>query len=317
MAHRPPPNRARLLTGKAVELPHADPARPRVTCVIPTHSRDDMLTEAVASVLAQTTPPAEILVVDDLASASTRATVARISETSDIPIVYVPFDPEGRGSAGLSRNRGASSAGGDLLAFLDDDDLWEPTFLAALLERMTAGGADMAVAWTDFERGDYRGEGLRMEPGLRGSDALGKNPGLTGSNFLISRAAFTHVGGFDPELWVANDKDFLIRFLDADLPYAVVREPLVLQRAHDAGQLTSRTERRALGLERFREKYSARLERGDERQIRRAICSIRRKTSPLRAVRAWYLLRQAATYSASELASAVTGRLRGRPEIYR
>lgn len=275
-----------------------------------------MLTEAVASVLAQTVPPVEILVVDDLASASTRETVAGLASLTDIPIVYVPFVTEGGGSAGLSRNRGASSARGALLAFLDDDDLWEPTFLEAAMALLDTEGVVMAVAWTDYQRADYRGEGLRIEPALRPEHALGKNPGLTGSNFVMSGEAFASLGGFDAELW-AEDKDLLIRFLDAGLSYAVVRQPLVLQRAHDEGQLTSRTERRAQGLERFMQKYSHRLSRSDRREMRHAIYSIRRVTSTHRFGRAVYLALQALTYSGGGLFLAIRARLRGKPVLYR
>jgi len=276
-----------------------------------------MLVEAVRSVLDQTFAPMEIIVVDDLDSDATRRTVEALARQSSIPLLYRAIAPGTAGSAGLSRNRGVETVRGDLIAFLDDDDLWEPTFLDAALARFDSEHVVMAVAWTVFQRAGYRGEGFKIEPALRSEDALGTNPGLTGSNFVISRDAFARLGGFDPELWVANDKDLLIRFLDAEFAYAVVPQPLVVQRAHDEGQLTSRTERRAQGLERFMEKYSHRLGRGDRRRIRHAIYSIRRTTSAHRSGRILYLVLQALTYSGGGLFRAIGERLRGKPVLYR
>lgn len=289
----------------------------RVSCVVPTHGRDQMLAEAVRSVLNQTVVPFEIIVVDDLGSDATRRTVEALAGQSNVPLLYRAIESGTSGSAGLSRNRGAECVTGDLIAFLDDDDLWEPTFLESALARFDSENVVMAVAWTVFQRADYRGDGLQIAPALRPEDALGTNPGLTGSNFVILRDAFVRLGGFDPELWVANDKDFLIRFLDAKLTYTVVPLPLVLQRAHDEGQLTSRTERRAQGLERFMRKYSDRLDRRDRRRIRHAIYSIRRTTSAHRSGRALYLVLQALTYSGNGLFVAIGERLRGKPVLYR
>src|SRR5690606_32732850 len=123
-------------------------------------------------------------------------------------------------TAGSSRNVGARLATGDLLAFLDDDDMWEPDHLESLHAVLLDEHADVAVGWT---RSDDPGFVFaRIRPGLTARQVVSVNPGFVGSNFLITAEAFAAVGGFDPTLRVSNDQDLLVRLLAAGRTYAVV-----------------------------------------------------------------------------------------------
>jgi len=203
---------------------------PEVSCVVPTHGRDDLLTEAVASIAAQRSAPAELIVTDDLGSPVTRVLVERWAVDLPFPVRYVDASGTGWRSAGASRNAGAALATGDLMAFLDDDDVWEPEYLTSLIAALGAGTCDFAVGWTEADAGGGVYHIARMKAGLQVADVVARNPGFVGSNFVMTRDAFVRLGGFDPALTVANDKDLLVRALQHGLRYTVVPQVLVRNR---------------------------------------------------------------------------------------
>src|SRR5690349_21494110 len=101
-----------------------------VSVIIPTYNYAHYLPCAIDSVLAQTQPAAEVIVVDDGSTDATREVCARYT---DPRVRYVH-----QSNAGLSaaRNTGLREARSPLVAFLDADDRWEPAFLGTTLERL-------------------------------------------------------------------------------------------------------------------------------------------------------------------------------------
>jgi glycosyltransferase involved in cell wall biosynthesis len=99
---------------------------PTVSVVIPTYNRADRLSDTVDSVLAQTLPPAEILIVDDGSKDDTAAVCRRFPA----PVRYLHRE---NGGSAAARNTGMRAARGDYIAFLDADDVWEPTKLEVQL----------------------------------------------------------------------------------------------------------------------------------------------------------------------------------------
>jgi glycosyltransferase involved in cell wall biosynthesis len=96
---------------------------PLITLIIPVYNGERYLAKAIHSALSQTLPPTEVLVVDD-GSTDGSAAIAR----SFGPPVHV-LTQANLGPA-VARNLGAVHAAGDLLAFVDADDLWSPEKLA-------------------------------------------------------------------------------------------------------------------------------------------------------------------------------------------
>ena len=292
-----------------------------VTCVIPTHNRPEFLENALNSVADQTIWPAELIVVDDARCPDTRSLTERagVGCFRGISVKYVDrtqFSSSGPG-ASASRNLGIRMASEAYLAFLDDDDVWHPAFLEETLRIFHERDCQFVVAWTDLWDGSHTQPGHRIRGGLAANDALGVNPGLTGSNFVVQSALARRIGGFDEQLYVANDKDFLVRLLDSGADYGVVRRPLVKQRVHSAGQLTGRTQRRVDGLRAFEAKYSSRLNWRNRRDISHAISSVERVIAVTRARRARALVVQCLTYSLPGLAAAFGRRLRPQNLRYR
>ncbi len=99
----------------------------KVSVVIPTFNRRSLVRETLASVFAQSLPPHEVIVVDDGSTDGTEEVVRRF------PVRYIRQGNSGQNAA---RAAGARIATGDWISFLDDDDLWKPSFLATMAERM-------------------------------------------------------------------------------------------------------------------------------------------------------------------------------------
>jgi GT2 family glycosyltransferase len=256
-----------------------------VSCIIPTHLRARFLVESLASVARQTAPPAEIIVVSDVDDSATAEVCERFAAESEIPLI-LDVNTDGPGGASSSRNRGARLSSGEALAFLDDDDTWEPTFLEKstnVLARDAAAG--VAVAWISMFTGDKVKLGPAITPGLRAHDVVAINPGVTGTNMVMRRSAFESIGGFDDALRMKNDTDFFYRYLKSGGRYAVVEERLANQRKHDAGQLTGHSLTRAAHTEAYMQKHRNDLRRADLRHMKFVVHRMKSVASPTRRQR--------------------------------
>lgn len=260
-------------------MPNA-PEHPTFTCVIPTHGRAHLLVDALASVAAQTVAPLEVLVVSDMDDPESERIVAASSVAAIAR--FVRSSPNG---ASNSRNTGAAAATGTHIAFLDDDDEWLPEHLELARDALIATGSDATASWFDVFGDGYRHEGERIVDGLTAPRVIAKNWGSTGSNLVVSRTAFDAIDGFDGELTTKNDTDFFYRLLRSGATYAAIPQVTMLQRKHSSGQLTDKSERRAVGNERYLRKHRAALTLRDRRDLRLAIHRIRRSTSGTRGQR--------------------------------
>jgi glycosyltransferase involved in cell wall biosynthesis len=208
---------------------------PRVTVVIPTYNRADLLMEAIGSVLAQSFSSIEVVVCDDGSTDDTAARVAALGR----PARYCGLPRTG--SLAATRNRGIEVAQGALVAFLDDDDLWEPEKLAgqiALLERHP----ELGLVYTDRQVVPADGSGAVVvhTPTSSGPTplldlVLSRQMPCIGS-VLVRRELLQEIGGFDETLTTAEDLDLYLRL--APLTRAAgVPEPLVIVRRR-AGSLS-------------------------------------------------------------------------------
>lgn len=113
----------------AEAAPAAATVAPRVSVVMPVYNGEAYLATAIDSVLGQTQPDVELVVVDDGSSDGSAAILARYGDR--IRVLH-------QANAGVSaaRNAGVAAARGEFLAFLDSDDWWEPDFLASMVGAM-------------------------------------------------------------------------------------------------------------------------------------------------------------------------------------
>lgn len=186
---------------------------PYVSVILPTYRRAHLVGRALQSVLAQSYPDFEVIVVDDGSLDGTREVIARFAD----PRVRYIFQ-ENRGLAG-ARNTGVRAARGTYIAFLDDDDEYLPTKLAQQVPALDAH-PEYSVVYSDVYLCDADGKPMRLV-----ADALGRGSPPTGmvlealvqGNFLVSNAplvrreCFSQVGLFDERLRVFEDWDFWVR----------------------------------------------------------------------------------------------------------
>jgi len=215
-----------------------------VSVVIPTYNRARGVAAAVASALAQTYSPIEVIVVDDGSTDDTEAEIRRFGRQ----VVYVK---QANGGVASARNKGLAEARGEFIALLDSDDVWHPWKIelqVATLERQP----DLGLVWTDMDAVDDEGRVLHRRylktyyrayqhfamdelffwslPGdeickpsvdsLVGarlwigdlSSAISMGNLVLLSTAVLRRSLFNRVGGFDPTLgYGAEDYDYCIR----------------------------------------------------------------------------------------------------------
>ena len=156
--------------------------------------------------------------------------------------------------AGHARNCGAAVSTGGYLAFLDDDDWWEPTFVHELVEAIEREQVDLAVCgFWNWRTGRPRTKGKQLRRVPRISKLYLHNPGIRGSNFVIRREAFEDVGGFDETLPTSNDKDFLIRLMRRGAQLYPLDRRLVNLERGDHERLTQARPVKVAGTRRFLE----------------------------------------------------------------
>jgi glycosyltransferase involved in cell wall biosynthesis len=223
----------------------------KISVIIPVFNRRQEVLRAIASVLAQTLPPDEILVVDDASTDGTVEAVVALQE----PRIRIMRHARNRGAA-AARNTGIEAAQGDWIAFLDSDDEWDKRKLARQLETLRRAPADTAAGVTGYILRDYRtGEQRNLQPTARDAslDALlwGCSLGV-GSTLLARRKIFFEVGLLDPALPRLEDWEWLMRYLPAHR-LGVLPDALTI--VHKGGDPS--VARVAASLSRIREKHRA------------------------------------------------------------
>jgi len=213
----------------------------RVSVVIPTWNCAAYLPQALDSVLAQTRPVDEILVVDD---GSTDATSAILAPYIDRGIRVLRQENQGVSAA---RNRGVHESRGDWVAFLDADDVWVPEKIAWQLEWVQHDPSLALVsghAWFWNVEADTRS---RMTFGWGRRDARReiavRNTIGNTSLVLVRRNLLLELGGFDRSLRFGEDWDMWIRVLERGSA-ALVPRPLLLYRWHAASNSRFRSWKR-------------------------------------------------------------------------
>lgn len=201
--------------------------------IIPTYNRRDLLPRALDSVLAQTMPVDEIIVIDD---GSTDGTEDMLRARYGDRIRYV-WQPNAGVSA--ARNHGLRLAQGRYLALLDSDDLWLPTKTERQVSFLDAQ-PDFGMVVCDVERidGEYRHIDVLRRRDIVREDGwvlrwILHNPALVPASVLMRREVFDQLGGFDEQLRTAEDLEFHLR-VARHWKIGVVEQALVrAMRGHD------------------------------------------------------------------------------------
>jgi glycosyltransferase involved in cell wall biosynthesis len=221
-------------------------AAPRVSIITPAHDNAATIEATIRSVAAQSVGDWEHVICDDASGDDTAARVEQLAR-ADPRVRLVRSAVNGGPSA--ARNAALEVARGELVAFLDADDRYEPGYLQAMTAAFDAapGGAGIVCCDAWREDGDGRRLGRYSEAtgGARGAsllDVLRGNPIFVAS--LCPRAVVEEVGRFSTECWGSEDHDLWLRILETGRTVVYVDEPLVVYRVHP-GSVSSSRERMA------------------------------------------------------------------------
>jgi glycosyltransferase involved in cell wall biosynthesis len=194
---------------------------PSVSVVVPARDAELYLAEAIESILDQTLPPAQVIVVDDGSQDGT----AEIAEG----FAAVTVLRRKRGGVGAAVNSGLEVADGDLIAFLDADDIWMPR----KLERQRA--VLHAKPETDMVFGhveQFISPDLSPEEGAELRPPIGNLPAKVKGTMLIRHSALERVGPFDPSWMVADFVEWYSRAHALGLREHMLGEVLLRRRLH-------------------------------------------------------------------------------------
>jgi GT2 family glycosyltransferase len=180
---------------------------PDISVVIPTCDRGPLLERAVASVLAQTRRPTQVIVVDNGEEPTT-------AQLDDAAVAILRTAP--RIGPSRPRNIGAEHATTSLVAFLDDDDLWLPHFLEHTLAAFAADPTAAAVVGrVERRRADGTQSPYKQFPAEPEAQraVYYRNPGFAGSYITLKRDILLGMGGFDTRMPASVDRDLAARLL--------------------------------------------------------------------------------------------------------
>jgi glycosyltransferase involved in cell wall biosynthesis len=196
---------------------------PLVSCIVPVFNGERYLREALDSIFAQPYRPIEVIVVDD---GSTDATPAVLATYADR---ILSFRQANAGPA-AARNHGVREARGELIAFLDADDLWHVDKLVrqiACLDTHADRGGCVTHArnfWIDElqeEAAQFRGHRITQPM-----------PGYLASTLMVRRPVFQSVGEFDTSLGFGHSTDWFLRAASRGVIIEELPEVLYYRRLH-------------------------------------------------------------------------------------
>jgi glycosyltransferase involved in cell wall biosynthesis len=196
---------------------------PLISCIVPVYNGATYLAEAIDSIFAQSYTPVEVLVVDD---GSTDATPEVIAGYGDR---IRSLRQENAGPA-AARNRGLAAARGELIAFLDADDLWHPDKLRRQLDRLRTR-SEVGISLTMIQ--NFWIEALSHEAERRrGRKETLPVPGYVSCCMLARREVFERVGPFEAGRQHAEHVEWFARARAAGIVDELLPEVLVYRRIH-------------------------------------------------------------------------------------
>lgn len=215
--------------------------KPQFSVIIPTRNRENFLNEAVASVLAQNLPDLELLVVND------GLALTRIFSDPRVTVL-----DNGQSGAVAARNLGVSTAQGEFIAFLDDDDTWLDSYHLDKAASAFAANADFCFAnglmqFTDgsvklFDHGANR-------------DSLALNNTILISAVSYRKSIHQQLGRFDPDLPYYWDWDWYLRIARAGYKLHHQPQPAVMIRVHGDNMSNSDAASRRANLDALMRKH--------------------------------------------------------------
>ena len=204
---------------------------PLISIVVPTWNRKDYLRICIQSLLAQSYPNCEIVIVDDGSTDGTGDMIA--AEFPQVRYIY----QENAGTA-AAKNHAVQEARGEYVVFNDSDDVFLPHAVESLFNALPAPDA-LACCYGTYHTIDADGNRLPTRhkiaflPSGTITGELLRHIIVTNCGTMIPRKLFLGTGGFDRNLKVAEDYQLFLK-LAVQVPFYAVQEPIYLRRRHQS-----------------------------------------------------------------------------------
>ncbi len=197
-----------------------------ISIIIPVFNAERYLAEAIESVLIQAVKPLEIIVVDDGSTDESE----KVANTFKNDICYLLQENKG---ASAARNLGINMSKGQLLAFLDADDVWTAHKLELQLKALE-NNPELDMVLGNVEQ--FVSPELDTENRNRLRAELKKMPGYHVGTMIIKRESFQQVGPFKENLQLAEFIDWFNRAESMKLKYKMLHEVVMKRRIHTTNQ---------------------------------------------------------------------------------
>jgi len=203
-----------------------------VSVIVPVYNRAHLLTETVASILAQTYRNIEIILVNDGSTDNSLEVIKALQQENHDVIRIVDQNNQGQT---IARNKGIEQSHGKYVAFLDSDDLWVPDKLE---QQIPLFDRNVGLVYGGVEFIDECGETIGFDPcdphvqGEIYPQLLVKNR-MTGGSVVVLREALEKVGVFDPEFSAAENWDLWLRICKV-YQAKLVNKAVVKYRRHES-----------------------------------------------------------------------------------
>lgn len=231
--------------------------KPLISVTIPVYNGERYLAEAIESMLAQTYRPIEIVVVDDGSTDSS----ADVAERFSPPVRYC-FQPNSGPAA--ARNTGLKMARGDIIGFLDQDDIWPAGKLALQVPYLVENPS------LDIVLG--RMQAIRLSRSADGEpefvDLLGPQIQMMLTCAIFRKSVFDKVGLLDETLeYYSDDLDWFMRARELGVSMVILKQVTLLWRMHDHNTSRSRAIRDRSLIEVLKKSLGRRRQLGDDSVI--------------------------------------------------
>jgi glycosyltransferase involved in cell wall biosynthesis len=209
-------------------------SQPTVSIILPIYNQESFIAETLDSILNQTYPNFEVIIVDD-GSTDNTAKVIREYEARDNRIKAYFHSNTGRANA---TNTAFTFATGDLCALIDADDLMMPNRLERQVKYLTENKEINAVSCNCYYINEHgKSQGTQIYPKLKSIEDCKKaaNNGLPMcaiTGIMIHKTAYLDAGGLDNMFWPCDDIEFTARFLDKGYYLIIMDEFLMKYRVH-------------------------------------------------------------------------------------
>lgn len=183
----------------------------QVDVIIPAHNPGGLLHDALESCVQQTYKNFKVYVIDDCSTENLKPVIKRFSKSLDITFIQ---NKKNMGPSG-TRNAGIKASNGELISFLDADDIWHPRKLE-LSVREFKKDPDAAMTCGNYQilvHGRLRSPFYKKPISVNWKTLMKINYVASGS-VTVKRSVFENIGLFDESLWIAEDYDGWIRLAE-------------------------------------------------------------------------------------------------------